>query len=63
MIPENPLPDVEESVSVHPDLVRLQELISNEDYSEAFFLSRRLVAQGEDWAEEWLVKAKLGFGE
>jgi hypothetical protein len=44
-------------------LIRLQELIDNEDYSEAFFLSRRLVAQGEDWAEEWLVKAKLGFGE
>jgi len=63
MIPENPLPDVEESVSIHPDLIRLQELIDNEDYSEAFFLSRRLVAQGEDWAEEWLVKAKLGFGE
>lgn len=53
----------EEIVSAHPDLIRLQELINNEDYSEAFFLSRRLVAQGEDWAEEWLDKAKLGFGE
>lgn len=53
----------EEIVSAHPDLIRLQELINNEDFSEAFFLSRRLVAQGEDWAEEWLDKAKLGFGE
>lgn len=53
----------EEIVSAHPDLIRLQDLINNEDFSEAFFLSRRLVAQGEDWAEEWLDKAKLGFGE
>ena len=42
---------------------KLQELIGNEDYSEAFFLARRLLAQGEDWAKEWLDKAKLGFGE
>ena len=55
--------EVEEPEKLHPDMIRLQELISNEDYSEAFFLARRLVAQGEDCAEEWLNKAKLGFGE
>ena len=63
LIEESVAEDTEEIDSAHPDLIRLQDLINNEDYSEAFFLSRRLVAQGEDWAEEWLDKAKLGFGE
>jgi len=63
IIQEEELPEVEGAVSLHPDLIRLQDLIKNEDYSEAFFLSRRLLAQGEDWAEEWLEKAKLGIGE
>jgi hypothetical protein len=63
LVQENSRPEVEEIISIHPDLIRLQDLIKSEDYSEAFFLSRRLVAQGEDWAEEWLDKAKLGFGE
>ena len=55
--------EIEELSSQHPDLQRLQDLINNEDYSEAFFLARRLLSQGEDWAEEWLNRAKSGFGD
>ena len=31
------------------------------DASEAFFFARRLVAQGEAWAEDWVDKAKAAF--
>ena len=46
---------------VHPDLLRLQSLMAADDASEAFFLARRLVSQGEEWAEEWVIKAKESF--
>ncbi len=54
---------VESDKSIHPDLIRLQDLIDNDNFSEAFFLARRLLAQGEDWAQPWLVKAKQGFDD
>ena len=44
-----------------PDLIRLEALLEAGDASEAFFYARRLVAQGEAWAEEWVEKAKLAF--
>ena len=47
--------------SIHPDLIRLQSLMQAGDASEAFFLARRLVSQGEEWAEEWVGKAKDAF--
>ena len=49
--------------SKHPDLIRLEMLIKNDDFSEAFFLARRLISQGEDWAEEWLKIARQGLGD
>ncbi len=55
---------LEESMeSKHPDLSRLEMLIANEDFSEAFFLARRLISQGEDWAGEWLDIARNGLGD
>ena len=51
----------EEQISIHPDLTRLHSLIEAGDASEAFFLARRLVSQGEEWAEEWISKAKNAF--
>ena len=50
-----------EEISVHPDLLRLQSLMAAGDASEAFFLARRLVSQGEEWAEDWVQKAKENF--
>lgn len=44
-----------------PNLVRLQLLMEAGDVSEAFFFARRLVAQGEDWAEDWVDRAKAAF--
>jgi len=35
----------------------LINLISNKEYSSAFFLARRLVTNGEDWAEKYLTEA------
>ncbi len=56
--------DFEENTeSKHPDLIRLEILTDNGDFSEAFFLARRLLSQGEDWAEEWLNVARLGLGD
>ena len=50
-----------ETEKVNPDLTRLQSLLAAGDASEAFFLARRLVSQGEQWAEEWVEKAKKEF--
>ncbi|MDG1539890.1 MAG: hypothetical protein P8Q40_08195 [Candidatus Poseidonia sp.] len=44
----------EETASVPLDQVRLEALIAGEDYQQAFFMARRLVANGENWAEEML---------
>ena len=52
---------IPEESSTHPDLIRLQSLMSAGDASEAFFLARRLVSQGEEWAEQWVEKAKENF--
>jgi hypothetical protein len=63
--------DVEDAVAVsdeaditnkvHPDLNKMKELLDSGNASEAFFLARRLVASGEDWATEWLEKAQQAF--
>tara|TARA_B110000305_G_scaffold36735_2_gene36960 strand:+ start:1434 stop:2462 length:1029 start_codon:yes stop_codon:yes gene_type:complete len=60
-IPEVSIQIEDETPSIHPDLVRLQSLMEAGDASEAFFLARRLVSQGEEWAEEWVAKAKKAF--
>ena len=41
-----------------PDKIRLITLIESENISEAFFLARRLVASGEEWAEEYLEQCR-----
>ena len=43
---------------VHPDEIRLKSLIEQDDYQEAFFLARRLLANGEEWAHPWLDQIK-----
>lgn len=50
-----------EAVKENQVMVRLQSLMDAGDASEAFFLARRLVSQGEEWAEEWVEKAKNAF--
>ena len=40
---------------------KLQLLLAQGDYSEAFFVARRLVAEGEDWAIEYMDKARIGL--
>jgi hypothetical protein len=42
----------------YPDKIRLITLIESENISEAFFLARRLVASGEEWAEEYLEQCR-----
>ena len=42
----------------YPDKTRLITLIESENISEAFFLARRLVASGEEWAEEYLEQCR-----
>ena len=61
------MPETIDEVEEVDDLItnkdeqKLIRLLNQEDYSEAFFVARRLVAQGEDWAEEYLNKARLGL--
>ena len=57
---EKPLEETQELVPeqpvefIHPDKPKLDALIESENISEAFFLARRLVASGEDWANSYL---------
>ena len=61
------LPVVEDAIEEEaleqkdPNLERLELLMEAGDASEAFFFARRLVAQGEAWAEAWVDKAKAAF--
>ena len=48
----------EDLISEDRDMVKLRALFSESNFQEAFFYARRLVAQGEDWAEEWMMKAR-----
>jgi hypothetical protein len=36
----------------------LKTLLTNEEYSAAFFLARRLVTSGDQWAETYLEQAQ-----
>jgi tetratricopeptide (TPR) repeat protein len=38
----------------HPDEANLRNLVEQGDLQAAFFLARRLVASGEDWAVAWI---------
>lgn len=51
-----------EDEEVNEELQRLEALIGAGDFSEAFFMARRLVTEGENWANEFLEKAREGLG-
>ncbi|MEK9697239.1 MAG: hypothetical protein VW270_15860, partial [Candidatus Poseidoniales archaeon] len=44
------------------DKLKLHELMVNNNMEEAFFYARRLVAQGEDWANEYLREIQENLG-
>lgn len=46
--------DEENTNQEHPDKARLEDLLKVGDVQQAFFLARRLTANGERWAEEFL---------
>ena len=48
----------EDEATEDRDLTKLKSMMENGNFQEAFFYARRLVAQGENWAEEWMSKAK-----
>jgi hypothetical protein len=50
--------DVVEEELVDKNLVNLQNLIAAGDAAEAFFLARSLFTSGDEWAEEWMLKAQ-----
>ena len=52
---------VEEESNINKDEISLQEMLSKREFSTAFFLSRRLVTRGEDWASEYMNRAKSGL--
>jgi hypothetical protein len=46
---------------VNKDEQKLVQLIQQSNFSEAFFVARRLVASGEEWALQYLDQAKQGL--
>ena len=50
--------EVDESQELDKDEWRLLTLLESDNVSEAFFLARRLVASGEDWAVTYLDKCR-----
>ena len=53
----------DDKIEFNLEELKLQKLISAENYAEAFFAARRLLAIGEEWAEEYLNQAKMGLGD
>ena len=48
-------------VSVNEDEEHLKLLLKDGNYSAAFFLARRIVTRGEDWADSYLNEAQIGL--
>ena len=59
---ETHIQEPEDEVTEDRDLTKLRSMVENGNFQEAFFYARRLVAQGESWAEEWMSKTiKIHF--
>ena len=59
--PEEIQEEEEEEISVNKDEIELENLLASEEFSAAFFLARRLVSRGEDWANTYLEQAQTGL--
>jgi hypothetical protein len=59
--PEEIQEEEEEEISVNKDEVELENFLAGEEFSAAFFLARRLVSRGEDWAQPYLEQAQTGL--
>ncbi len=64
-IPEDSVDDEipAEEEEIDSDEVKIRNHLDSANYSAAFFLARRLVARGHNWAEEYLEEAKVGLSE
>ena len=51
----------EDVIQRHPDEHQLEVLVEQGDMQSAFFLARRLLASGEDWAEPWLERIQANM--
>ena len=63
---KSPIEDMVEEdhdTDVNPEELQLQAMLNNGQFSAAFFLSRRLVTRGEDWAIPYMEKAKSGLDQ
>lgn len=52
---------VKDVVETNNEELELQSLLNREEFSAAFFYSRRLVTRGEDWAKQYMDLAKSGL--
>ena len=63
---KSPIEDMVEEdhdTDVNPEELQLQAMLNNGQFSAAFFLSRRLVTRGEDWAIPYMEQAKSGLDQ
>ena len=51
----------ESETAVNQDEVELVRLLNEGEYATAFFMSRRLVTRGEEWAESYLLQSQQGL--
>ena len=55
--------DEPEDEATKIEITKLKSMMENGNFQETFFYARRLVAQGKNWAEEWMSRPKIHFEE
>ena len=53
--------DIESESSENEDETELIRLLDEEEYAAAFFMARRLLTRGEEWAQPYLLRAQQGL--
>ena len=60
-----PVPDsqieVETETAENQDEIELKRLLDVEEYATAFFMARRLLTRGEEWAQPYLLQSQQGL--
>lgn len=53
--------EIESESSENQDEIELKRLLSENEYAAAFFMSRRLLTRGEEWAQPYLLQSQQGL--
>ena len=53
--------DVVTEITENQDEIELKRLLDVEEYATAFFMARRLLTRGEEWAQSYLLQSQQGL--